>query len=263
MALARSGDRGRLWVTARRQTKGRGRSGRSWSSPEGNLYASLLLIDPAPVRIAPELGFVTGVAAAHALRRLLGGDERITIKWPNDILHGKAKVCGILLESAFLEDGKLACAIGIGVNCQNHPKDTPYPATDLSAAAGVRLTAEDAFLELSMAMAHWLGIWEAGQHFGVIRSEWLSLAAAIGGLVKVVHPSQTIEGTFESIDGSGRLILKTASGRAFIEAGDVFFSPLLTSGTPLGQGGAMACSDPANAHSLCEDRQAAAGGLSQ
>lgn len=225
MARAKEGDPGRLWVVADIQTKGRGRNGRIWSSPRGNLHASLLLIDLAPPHRAAELGFVAGIATAHALREILCGDRRVTIKWPNDVLCDGAKLCGILLESANLPDGRFACVAGVGVNCHSHPEDTPYKATNLSAIAGRPVAPEKMFEQLSATMAHWLGVWAAGAGFEAIRAEWLSHAAGLGAWIGVTRPSQTIEGTFQTIDATGRLILEQATGQVAIEAGDVFLSP--------------------------------------
>ena len=225
MTRAKEGDSGLLWVVADTQTAGRGRYGRVWSSPRGNLHASLLLIDPAPPDRAAELGFVAGVATAYALREILCGDRRVTIKWPNDVLHDGAKLCGILLESANLPGGRLACVAGVGVNCRLHPANTPYKATNLSAIAGQPVAPARVFARLSAAMAHWLDVWAAGAGFAAIRAEWLSLAAGLGAWVGVARPSQTVEGTFQTIDATGRLILEQASGQVAIEAGDVFLSP--------------------------------------
>lgn len=219
---ARSGDPGRLWVLADAQTRGKGRNGRVWASPPGNFYASLLLIDPAPRVRAAELGFVVGVAIAHALRHILGGDSRLAIKWPNDILYEGDKLAGILLESTDLPDGRFACVAGIGVNCCSHPDVALCHATDLFAITGSRI-APDAVLEpLCAAMAYWLDIWEAGARFDRIRAEWLSLAAGLGARIKVARPLTTIEGLFETIDATGRLVLATASGPILVEAADIF-----------------------------------------
>ncbi len=231
----RSGDAGRLWVIADTQTGGRGRNGRVWSSPRGNLHASLLLIDPAPPHRAAELGFVAGVAAAHALREILGGDRRVTIKWPNDVLHDGAKLCGILLESANLPDGRFACVAGVGVNCRLHPANTPYKATNLSAIAGQPVAPARVFARLSATMTHWLDVWAAGAGFEAIRAEWLSLAAGLGRSISVARHLRTIEGTFQTIDATGRLILEQASGQVAIEAGDVFFSPRPVSSAMAGE----------------------------
>lgn len=223
MARGKSGDAGQLWVVASEQSRGRGRNGRVWSSPRGNLYASLLLIDPAPAYRAAELGFTAGVATLHALREVLGGGGRLAIKWPNDILHSGAKLAGILLESASLPDGRLACVAGFGVNCGVHPKNTTYEATDLAAIAGGPIEPEIVFEQLSAAMGHWLDVWARGAGFAAIRAEWLSLAAGLGARIRVARPSQMLEGVFQTIDASGRLILENETGRVTVEAGDVFF----------------------------------------
>jgi BirA family transcriptional regulator, biotin operon repressor / biotin---[acetyl-CoA-carboxylase] ligase len=229
LARARSGDSGRLWVVASTQTKGRGRHGRVWSSPPGNLHASLLLIDPAPPHKVAELGFAVGVAALHAVHGILAKDQSLAIKWPNDLLHAGAKLAGILLESATLPDGRLACVAGIGVNCRWHPADTPYKATSLALIAGSPVSPETVFEHLSAAMMHWLKIWAGGDGFEAIRAEWLSLAAGLGTWISVTRSMQSIEGVFQTIDATGRLILENKSGTVAIEAGDVFFGP---SGSP-------------------------------
>jgi BirA family biotin operon repressor/biotin-[acetyl-CoA-carboxylase] ligase len=223
LKCAKSGDPGRLWITAATQSGGRGRNGRVWTSEPGNLFASLLLIDPAPPSRAPELGFVASLALASALRELLDGDPPLKIKWPNDILYNGAKLAGVLLESVALPRG-FACVAGIGVNCGSHPRGALYPATDLTAAAG-RVIAPDIVLDaLAKAMAHWLGVWSKGAGFAAIRAEWLACAAGIGGKVKVARPNETLEGVFETIDATGRLILRQESGERAIDAGDVFLA---------------------------------------
>jgi BirA family biotin operon repressor/biotin-[acetyl-CoA-carboxylase] ligase len=220
---ARGGDKGRLWVVAGMQSGGRGRNGRIWSSPPGNLYASLLLIDPAPARQAAELGFVVSIALARALRELLGGDPRLAIKWPNDVLFDGAKLAGILLESASLPDGRFACVAGIGVNCNSHPKDTLYKTTDLGVILGKTSGPETLFEPLSAQMVYWLDVWEQGKNFSAIRENWLSLAAGIGGPVKVTRPSGPLDGVFRTIDKTGRLIVDCGAGEAVaVDAGDVF-----------------------------------------
>jgi BirA family biotin operon repressor/biotin-[acetyl-CoA-carboxylase] ligase len=225
LAHARLGDAGRLWIVASAQSKGRGRHGRLWVSPRGNLHASLLLIDPAPAHKAAELGFVTGIAVLHAMREILPGDQSFALKWPNDILYAGAKLAGILLESASLLDGRLACVAGIGVNCGMHPVDTPYKATGLTAITGEPVTPERVFEPLSAAMDFWLDVWAGGAGFEAIRAEWLLLAAGLGAWIRVARPSQTLEGVFQTIDANGRLILRQGSGEVAIEAGDVFFDP--------------------------------------
>ncbi|MGA2637013.1 biotin--[acetyl-CoA-carboxylase] ligase [Methylocella sp.] len=220
---ARSGDPGRLWITAARQSGGRGRNGRVWTSEPGNLFASLLLIDPAPPARAAELGFVTSLALALALRQILGDDPALRIKWPNDILYDGAKLAGILLESVALPHD-FACVAGIGVNCGSHPEGTLYPATDLATAAGREIAPAAVFEALASAMARQLDLWSNGAGFATIRAEWLALAAGVGAPIKIARPNETIEGVFETIDGTGRLILRQESGERAIDAGDVFLA---------------------------------------
>jgi BirA family biotin operon repressor/biotin-[acetyl-CoA-carboxylase] ligase len=221
MQRARAGDPGRLWIVARQQSGGRGRQGRPWVSPPGNLHASLLLVDPAPPAVAPQLGFVAGVALAQAIRGLLGGDRRLALKWPNDLLHDGAKLSGLLLEAAVLPDGRFACIIGCGVNCRSHPDGLAYPATDL-ASIGSPCGPADVFVELSRGLAHWLDRWQAGQGFPTIRDAWLREALPPGSPLRVVSNGHSIEGHFRTLDPAGRLVLDTGSGATAIEAGDVF-----------------------------------------
>src|SRR6185312_11595461 len=132
---ARAGDPGRLWVVSKKQESGRGRRGRAWATPEGNLAATLLLVPGGELRIAATLGFVAGLALADALNAVVPqgrvavaldgasqGRNRFELKWPNDVLASGAKLAGILLESAQLEDGRFAVAIGIGVNVVAYPQ---------------------------------------------------------------------------------------------------------------------------------------------
>ena len=122
-----------LWVVATTQTAGRGRRGRAWVSPPGNLYASLLLVDPAPAAVAPQLAFVAGLAVHDACAALAPGvADALRLKWPNDLLCGGAKIAGILIEGEAVADA-IGAVIGIGVNCRHHPDAVEHPATDFAA----------------------------------------------------------------------------------------------------------------------------------
>jgi BirA family biotin operon repressor/biotin-[acetyl-CoA-carboxylase] ligase len=222
MRLARGGESGRLWLVAREQLQGRGRRGRTWSSPPGNLYASLLLIDAAPSEHLAELSFVASVALLNAMRAILGNYPRLGVKWPNDILFDGAKLSGILLECSLLPNGTTACVAGFGVNCRYHPATLPYAATDL-ASIGTALSApEDVLLRLSDTVVEMLGIWAKGAGFAEIRSRWLADALGVGEPIRVAQGNTTLSGIFETIDGRGRLILRDGPNTRAIEAGDVF-----------------------------------------
>ena len=225
MARLRAGDPGGLFVVAASQTGGRGRCGRVWASPPGNLYASLGLIDPASVALVPQLGLVAGIALISALRALSNGDPRLSLKWPNDVLLGGAKLAGILLESTIMPDGRLGCVAGFGVNCASHPDDVPYPATNL-AEAGLHHAPMTVLAALRGAFATTSARWDRGASFAAIRSDWLALAEGLGDAITVVTPSGSVTGRFGGLGASGHLLVDTTKGRVTIDAGDVFLPGL-------------------------------------
>lgn len=222
IARARAGDPGRLWIRARRQTGGRGRQGRAWSSPAGNLYASLLLVDPCPPAVSPQLGFVAGVSL-HIAAEALVGSEGITLKWPNDLLVDSGKASGILVEGASLQDGRLAVVIGIGINVREAPEGTPYPARAL-AVRRPDLDADAMFAALADAMAQTLALWNRGAGFAAVRTAWLSRAGGLGSRITVRRPGGDLTGIFRDLDADGRLLLDVEGRTMPIEAGDVFFN---------------------------------------
>ncbi|HEY1545915.1 MAG TPA: biotin--[acetyl-CoA-carboxylase] ligase [Xanthobacteraceae bacterium] len=230
LAHARAGVRGPLWVTARTQSAGRGRRGRTWVSEPGNLYASLMLTDPAPPARAAQLAFVGALAAADAILAtapVLTG--QLAFKWPNDLLLRDAKVAGILIEAEGTRP--LIVAIGIGVNCSHHPAGAEYPATDL-AAAGAAVAVEALFAALSDAMVRRLREWEKG--FASIRAAWLARAAGLGGELRARLGTRELTGRFDGVDEDGRLQLRRPDGMLeTIAAGEVF--PVASAAVPVGR----------------------------
>lgn len=216
------GEPGKLWIVARSQDAGRGRHGRQWGSPPGNLYASLLLTDPCEPALAPQLGFVTGLALHDAASRLLGPAAGVLrLKWPNDLLLDKAKTSGLLLEGES-RAGRLNVIIGCGVNIASCPSDTPYPATFLKALAPQ--ASVEAMLEaLSDAWAKRFAIWSQPGGFGPTRAAWLERAAFLGETITIRLPEGPVSGRFIGLDPIGRLELETEAGRRLIDAGDLFF----------------------------------------
>lgn len=224
LARARAGDSGLLWVTAGRQTAGRGRRGRSWMSEPGNLYASLLLIDPAPAHLMGSLPLAVAVAVHAALRAVLPpGGQALEVKWPNDILIGRRKTCGILLEGETLPGGRRALVIGIGINIRHMPDSTPYGVTRL-ADHGASVSPEELFAHLYKAMAEVLEIWDEGRGTAEITRRWRAIACGIGENITVNLPDRSLNGRFAGINEDGLLQLETADGVLLrIAAGDVFF----------------------------------------
>ena len=225
MRAREQSERGPLWIVGGEQTAGRGRMGRQWSSPPGNLYSSLLLTDPCPTEKAPELGFVAGVALAEAAKAALGERENLGLKWPNDLLCDGAKLSGMLLEATRLADGALATVIGIGVNCRSHPDLSNYATTDLETIKPGAGDPAVLFAALSDAMARALETWARGENFAAIREKWLAACLGRGGPVKVALGDRTIEGVFDTIDPHGRLVVLTPGGPTSIDAGDVLLGP--------------------------------------
>lgn len=230
LSLARDGEPGPVWITARQQTAGRGRRGRNWVSPPGNLYASLLLRDPCAASCAPQLSFVAAVSLHDAVSALTA--PRIlplALKWPNDLLLAGAKLAGILVEGESQADGTFVAAIGIGVNCVSHPHDMPYPATAL-AAAGVAADPAALLATLDEAMRFRLAEWARGDGFSAIRAAWLVRSQPVGEPIRLRTPAETV-GAFAGLDEQGRLLLRAADGvlRSFA-AGDV--APASETDTP-------------------------------
>jgi BirA family transcriptional regulator, biotin operon repressor / biotin---[acetyl-CoA-carboxylase] ligase len=236
---AQQGDSGPLWITATAQTQGRGRQGRSWISPPGNLYASLLLSDPSPFEHAPQLTFV----AALALRDAVALEAKMLVaqlkfKWPNDLLLDGRKCAGILIEGEANPHGeagkRLTLVIGIGVNCSSHPSAADggigFPATDLRAHGAV-IAPEQLFARLSATMCRRAAQWDRGRGFPAILGDWLAHAHGIGEPIAVRNGDVEMRGRFVGLDHSGRLMLEGADGGITkIAAGDAF--PFTVRGRP-------------------------------
>jgi BirA family biotin operon repressor/biotin-[acetyl-CoA-carboxylase] ligase len=220
LKLARSGERGPLWITALSQSAGRGRRGSTWVSPPGNLYATLLLHEPSAPEAAPQLSFVTALALHDAVAECAPQIGPILkVKWPNDLLLGLAKLAGILIEGESAPT--FATAIGIGVNCAAHPHDTPYPATNLGEA-GALVKPAQMFAALAAAMQRRLAQWQRGQGFSGIRADWLKRAAGLGQDIRVRLPERELCGRFQGLDDAGRLLVQQAGGLTTVTAGEVF-----------------------------------------
>ena len=222
---ARAGDPGNLWITADRQLGGRARRGRSWISEPGNLYASLLLIDPAPPPALASLPLAVAVAVHAAVAAALPLSAPVpTIKWPNDVLVGGAKISGILLESEALANKRHAVVIGCGINVAHAPDHAAYPTTTLRVA-GSTLSPDELFAKLCLSMARNLQQWDGGRGIETVRRAWLECAQGVGEHITVNLTDRSITGRFKEIDASGCLVMDGDDGRRrTIAAGDIFFN---------------------------------------
>ncbi len=227
--LAEAGETGPRWIVARRQTAGRGRRGRHWSSEPGNLAATLLITTSQSASEAAQATFVAALAVADLLDVFVS-PALVAIKWPNDVLLDGTKVSGILIESGPHPDGGLWLAVGIGVNLAHAPTDTERGAAaladrlraDMSFAPPVEAAAEI----LAETFAVWWGRWRT-LGFEPILEAWTSRLTGLNGPCTARLEHETLEGVAEGVEADGALRLRLADGsRRAISAGDVFFGPV-------------------------------------
>lgn len=221
---AAAGERGPIWIVARRQTAGRGRRGRAWESADGNLMATLLIAPGVPAPEAAGLSFVAALAV-HDMIATYVPRAAVRVKWPNDVLIDGKKAAGILLESGSEAGvGVLPwLAVGIGVNLTNAPEGAAYPAT-FTGAHGAAPTPTEALAALAEAWETRFRAWRVNG-FAAIREAWLDVAAGLGQEIEVRLPGETLTGRFETLMPDGALSLRLASGaRRAVTAGEVFFA---------------------------------------
>jgi BirA family biotin operon repressor/biotin-[acetyl-CoA-carboxylase] ligase len=202
-------------VVAEVQTAGRGRLGRTWVSPRGGLYLSVVLRPPVSPPEVPKLSLVGGVAAARAIERACG--LAVGLRWPNDLLVNRRKVGGVLAEAG--PDARWVI-LGIGLNA-NVSSELPEGATSIAAELGTPVDLEDLFCavcaELEVA-------YEAfrGDDFATVLRWWRDRTTTLGRRVRVHLPSGTYEGIAEAVDGDGALLLRLPDGSAMrIVAGEL------------------------------------------
>ncbi len=224
LRLASEGAEDGTLVWAREQTSGRGRQGRSWSSPPGNLYFSLVLRPDCAVAEAAQLSFVAGLALGEALGSVAPPMIEVTYKWPNDLLVNGRKAAGILLESRGNPDGTLECLIlGVGANLEHFPEDTQFPATSLHFEGATDVDAVALLEAFGRHFMSWANRW-LDDGFAPVRRAWLQHAHGLGEEIEVRLPRETLTGTFKDLDERGVLLLELPGGaRREISAGDVYF----------------------------------------
>ncbi|MFM7333928.1 MAG: biotin--[acetyl-CoA-carboxylase] ligase [Tabrizicola sp.] len=218
---------GPTWILAGVQTAGRGRRARPWSSPQGNFHGTLVLKPTEPPETVALRSFAAALALRDAFVDLTGLPNSFQLKWPNDVLCNGGKIAGILLESQGLNTPDATLCIGIGVNLIAAPdaaqvEPGAVPPVSLLSETGLRI-APEAFLD---ALAPAYAAWEAtftSEGFATLRAAWLSHAARLGQRVLARTGAETREGTFETIDATGNLILRTPAGTLAIPAAEVFF----------------------------------------
>ncbi len=224
LRLAEQGAEDGTLVWAREQTKGRGRQGRGWVSPPGNLYCSLVLRPECAPAEAAQLGFVAALAVGEAFGSVAPPMIEVTYKWPNDVLLNGRKGAGILLESRSDAAGRLDCLIlGLGANVRSYPPDSAFPATSLCfEGAPPSVTEVDLLEAFSRHFLAWVNRW-LDDGFAPVRQAWLNHAHARGEALEIRLPRETLSGTFKDLDRDGALVLGLGDGsERRISAGDVY-----------------------------------------
>jgi len=221
---AAEGETGPVWILARRQIAGRGRQGRAWIAPPGNLSATLLLRPDCTAPAGAQLSFAACLAVADLIGAALPNAD-IGLKWPNDALVNGRKAAGVLLESAGRGGVPDWLAIGIGVNLIAVPEgiaDPVHPPTSLVAEGARAMPPEDALDRLAPAFEHWRAL-HAAEGFAPLRAAWLARAIGLGARIEARLPDRTLTGIYEDVDADGALVLRGPTGRRRIAAADLVF----------------------------------------
>ena len=222
--LARAAAEEGTLVWGLEQTAGRGRRGRAWSSPPGNLYASLILRPTLPFGSGGAARFRRGVGRRRRseldLRNRLDG---LSYKWPNDVLLRGRKIAGILLESELQSDGKHAAVRRRRCRRQSHLIAARHGVSGhIDCRRGSRDVSPAAALEgFARHFQAWAERWRE-DGFAPVRAAWRARAAALGEPIRVRLEAATLHGRFLDIDQHGALLLETAGQLRRISAGEIF-----------------------------------------
>jgi len=213
-------------VVADRQTTGRGRFNRQWITQEGTGLAFSLVLHPTPEEMDHLTLFspLAGLAVSDGLASCCGLSPEI--KWPNDVLLQRRKVCGVLVETSWLADRLAGVVIGIGVNVA--PSSVPpaetllFPAISVEEVTGHPINRWELLAAILKAAFSWRKKIAAAEFF----HSWENRLAFKGEFVQVETPGKMLEGTLTGIDPQGGLVLQTIAGeQVVITAGDVHLRP--------------------------------------
>ena len=218
---AQSGDIGPCWLTAKTQTAGRGRLGRQWDSPEGNLFATALFVFPRSPAEAALASYAAGLAVIDAARATGADASSLQLKWPNDVLVGEAKLAGILIETG-MSEGRLWMAAGFGVNVVSAPPRADRATACMAQLPGGQGLSADRVLEAldTTFRSRLFSLLTEG--FGPTRDAWLSRAAHLGRRVELTPASGRIEGVMKGLGDDGALIIERHDGaETHVRAGEI------------------------------------------
>ena len=210
-------------VWAQEQSAGRGRRGRVWLSPPGNLYCSLVVRPTCPASKAVQLGFVAGLALAEAAEAVLPEARTVACKWPNDVLVGGRKVAGVLLDASSAESGRCEwVVIGMGINVRWHPgpEEAQFPATSFAAEGAADFDPARFLGVLGPLLCDGLVRWRE-QGFAPVCHGWLRRAFGLHQVINVRLHDKLLSGTFTGLEAGGAMNLTCADGLHVVTAGDV------------------------------------------
>jgi len=222
---ARDGAEDGTLIWAQEQTAGRGRGGRDWASPRGNLYCSVVTRPECTLAEAAQLGFAACLGVGGGVGSLVPPLTELHYKWPNDVLLNGRKVSGILLETASLPEGGLDWLIvGVGINVASRPRDTAFAATSLADTGAGAVEVATVLTAFCRQFLSWVNRW-LDEGFAPLRQAWLIRAKGVGEPITVrLGDGRVLEGVFQGLDPRGALLLQTADGATrTIDHGDVFF----------------------------------------
>jgi len=210
-------------LVAEHQSAGRGRMGRSWQAPPRSALTASVLLRPAVAAARwTWLPLLAGAAVAEAVERTTGVEARL--KWPNDVVVGDSKLAGVLLERVDSPAGP-AAVVGVGLNVSLRTDELPVPtATSLALELGTAVDRQPLLLALLRTLRALYVAWTetGGDPAAGLQASYVRRCSTIGREVRVDLPDgSAVTGTAESVDGSGRLVVVTATGRRALGAGDV------------------------------------------
>jgi BirA family biotin operon repressor/biotin-[acetyl-CoA-carboxylase] ligase len=213
--LAEKGVKEGTVILAEEQSKGKGRQGRSWTSPSrGGIYMSCILRPKIAPNEIPRITLLAAVATTQAIRAATSLEA--TIKWPNDIMLEGKKVCGILTEMKAEQDRAAFIVLGIGINVNTPVKQLPKGSTSLKDELVKRgVKGKVSRIELTKILLEKLEeLYNHSQRkgFAAVIEAWKGLSAMIGSRVKVTLPNRTFEGLAHDIDPDGSLMVRLDSG---------------------------------------------------
>lgn len=215
-ALARAGAaHGTVLVTPHQQA-GRGRFDRVWSTPPDTCVAMSVLVRPrSELARWGWLSLVTGMAAVAGVAAASGIEA--TLKWPNDVLVGERKLCGILSEAVETPTGR-AAVLGIGINVALDADQLPVPTATSLRLEGSDAAADAVAAAVLVALDRWYARWDAGES---LVGDYRRTCGTLGRRVRVLLPGGAVDGVAVDVDGGGALVVRTETGLRTFAAGDV------------------------------------------